>query len=89
GGASLGEGAIGPRERIGIDLARCLVRRPDIAVIAILLDERKPENFRERLAQLRAGRAGAGLIVCLPDAADLSTLPPFDAVIGVENNTVA
>jgi ABC-type multidrug transport system fused ATPase/permease subunit len=87
-GASLGEGAIGPRERVAIDLARSLVRRPDIAVVAILLDERKPEDFRERLERLRAAREGRGLIVCLPDTADLRDLPPFDAVIAVERNTV-
>ena len=57
-GASLGEGAIGPRERVAIDLARSLVRSPDIAVVAILLDERKPEDFRERLERLRAAREG-------------------------------
>ncbi|WP_336486627.1 ABC transporter ATP-binding protein [Methylobacterium nigriterrae] len=88
GGASLGDGAIGPRERVAVDLARCLVRRPDILVVAILLDERKPGDFRERLARLRAARAGRGLIVCLPDAADLRELPPFDAVAAVERNTV-
>jgi ABC-type multidrug transport system fused ATPase/permease subunit len=87
-GASLGEGAIGPRERVAIDLARSLVRSPDIAVVAILLDERKPEDFRERLQRLRAAREGRGLIVCLPDAADLRDLPAFDAVIAVERNTV-
>ncbi|GEP02987.1 ABC transporter ATP-binding protein/permease [Methylobacterium oxalidis] len=87
-GSSLGEGAIGPRERVAIDLARCLIRDPDILVVAILLDERKPEDFRERLARLRAARAGRGLIVCLPDAADLGALPPFHAVASVARNTV-
>ncbi len=88
-GGSLGEGAVGARERVAIDLARCLVRRPDIAVVAILLDERKPEDFRERLASLREARAGRGLIVCLPDGVDLDDLPPFDALAAVERNTLA
>ncbi|MGV7032606.1 ABC transporter ATP-binding protein [Methylobacterium symbioticum] len=86
--AGLTEGALGPRERIAIDLVRCLVRRPDILVVAILLDERKPENFRERLAALRAARADRGLIVCLPDAVEPAELPPFDAVIHVAGNAL-
>lgn len=89
GGASLGENAIGARERIGIDLARCLVRRPDIAVVAIALEDSKPDEIRPRLAALRAARAGRGLIVCLPDATLLSAETPFDAVLQVERNTVA
>ncbi|MEA1832505.1 ABC transporter ATP-binding protein [Methylobacterium durans] len=88
-GSSLGEGAIGPRERIAIDLARCLIRDPDILVVAILLDERKAEDFRERLARLRAARAGRGLVVCLPEAADLAALPPFHAVARMARNTVS
>lgn len=88
GGASLGENAIGPRERIAIDLARCLARRPDIAVVAIALEDRKPGEIRERLRALRAARAGTGFIVCLPDAECLAGEPPFDAVLSVERNTV-
>jgi len=88
GGGSLGENAIGPRERIAIDLARCLVRRPDIAVVAIALEDRKVEEIRPRLAALRTARAGRGLIVCLPDAAALEGAAPFDAVLRVERNTV-
>ncbi|MGU3537187.1 ABC transporter ATP-binding protein [Methylobacterium sp. A54F] len=86
-GSGLGEGAIGARERVAVDLARCLIRRPDILVVAILLDERKPDDFRERLAALRAARSGLGLIVCLPDD-DVSAMDPFDAVIGVARNMV-
>jgi hypothetical protein len=88
GGASLGENAIGPRERIAIDLARCLVRRPDIVVIAIALEDRKGDEIRARLAALRAARAGRGLIVCLPDAEALAGVEPFDAVLRIERNTV-
>jgi ABC-type multidrug transport system fused ATPase/permease subunit len=88
GGASLGENAIGPRERIAIDLARCLVRRPDIVVVAIALEDPKPEEIRARLSALRAARAGCGLIVCLPDAGILAGVESFDAVLRVERNTV-
>ena len=87
--SSLGEGAVGARERVAIDVARCLARVPDILVVALFLDERKPEEFRERLQALRAMRRGLGLVICLPDDADAATLPPFDATIAVERNTVA
>ncbi|KQP16585.1 ABC transporter ATP-binding protein [Methylobacterium sp. Leaf93] len=88
GGSSLGENAIGSRERIGIDLARCLVRKPDIVVVAIALDDGKAAEIRERLASLRAARAGRGLIVCLPSADTLDANDPFGAVLHVERNTV-
>ena len=87
-GGSLGEGTLGPRERVAIDLARCLIRQPDIVAVAILLDERKADLQRERLTRLRAARAGRGLIVCLPEGFDLSDEMPFDAVIDVENSAV-
>ncbi|MCJ2075702.1 ABC transporter ATP-binding protein [Methylobacterium sp. E-016] len=87
-GSVLGEGAIPVETRIAIDLARCLIRQPDIVVVAILLDERKPAEIAARITRLRAARAGRGLIVCVPDAADLDVLDPFDAVIAVENSTV-
>ena len=88
GGASLGENAIGSRERVAIDLARCLVRKPDIVVVAIALEDRKAAEIRARLGPLRAARAGRGLIVCLPDAESLSADDPFGAVLRVERNTV-
>ncbi|GJE17348.1 ABC transporter transmembrane domain-containing protein [Methylobacterium marchantiae] len=88
GGASLGENAIGSRERIGIDLARCLVRKPDIVVVAIALDDGKAAEIKERLANLRAARAGRGLIVCLPDTQALDAGDPFGAVLHVERSTV-
>ncbi|GJD93655.1 ABC transporter ATP-binding protein [Methylobacterium iners] len=88
GGASLGEHAIGARERVAIDLARCLARRPDIVVVAVALEDRKPAEIRERLRALREARAGSGLIVCVPDAGSLDDEAPFDAVLSVERNTV-
>lgn len=87
-GSVLGEGAIPVETRIAIDLARCLIRQPDIVVVAILLDERKPTEIAARITRLRAARAGRGLIVCVPNASDLAELDPFDAVIAVENSTV-
>ena len=88
-GSALGEGAIPVETRIAIDLARCLIRQPDIVVVAILLDGRKPADIAARIARLRAARAGRGLIVCVPDDADLSEVAPFDAAVTVENSTLA
>lgn len=88
GGASLGENAIDARTRIAVDLARCLARRPDILVVAIAFEDRKPELVRARLAALRTARAGTGLVVCLPDAAVLDPASPFDTVFAVERSSV-
>ncbi|ACL55319.1 ATP-binding cassette domain-containing protein [Methylobacterium nodulans] len=87
--SSLGarDGVLTPAERSAIDLARCLVRQPDILVVGLALDERSPGEIRAGLARLRAARAGRGLVVCLPDEASLSPDAPFDAVIRAERNT--
>ncbi|WP_284317296.1 ABC transporter ATP-binding protein, partial [Methylobacterium gnaphalii] len=82
----LTEGGIGPRDRVAIDLVRCLVRRPDILVVGLLPDERKSEEIAARIMRLRMIRQNLGLIVCLPDAETLSRLPPFDAVLTVARN---
>lgn len=87
-GGSLADGAVSARERVAIDLARCLAREPDILVVAILIDERKVVDLRGRLARLRQARAGRGLIVCLPETGVPEGLAPFDAVITVENSAV-
>ncbi|GJE57414.1 ABC transporter ATP-binding protein [Methylobacterium thuringiense] len=84
----LSEAGIGPRERVAIDLVRCLVRRPDILVVGLLPDERKSEEIAARIMRLRMMRQGMGLIVCLPDTETLGRLPPFDAVLTVARNTV-
>lgn len=78
---------MGKRERVAIDLARCLAREPDILVVATLLDE-KAADLRERMTRLRKARAGGGLIVCLPQTEVPEGLDPFDAVIAVENSAV-
>lgn len=83
----LSEGGFGPRERIAVDLIRCLVRRPDILVVGLLPDERKSEEIAARVMRLRMIRQAVGLIVCLPDTETLDRLPPFDAVITVASNT--
>ena len=55
------------RKRVAIEFVRCLVRRPDILVVGLSLDDRKPDEITARIERLRALRAGAALIVCLPD----------------------
>jgi ABC-type multidrug transport system fused ATPase/permease subunit len=85
---ALADGAINARERVAIELSRCLAREPDILVVAIAMDERKAEGARDRLDQLRQARAGRGLVVCLPPTGFLEGAEPFDAVIAVENSAV-
>ena len=57
------------------------VRRPDILVVGLSLDDRKPDEITARIERLRALRAGAALIVCLPDEDTLNRQAPFDAVL--------
>ncbi|MEE7460046.1 multidrug ABC transporter ATP-binding protein [Methylobacterium fujisawaense] len=85
---ALADGAINARERVAIELSRCLARDPDILVVAVAMDERKAEGARERLAQLRQARAGRGLIVFLSETGLAECAAPFDAVIAVENSAV-
>ncbi|GJD33960.1 ABC transporter ATP-binding protein [Methylobacterium aerolatum] len=87
GGGALSEGAISGRDRIAIELVRCLARGPDILVLAVL-EPRAAEEAEARLAALRRALAGRGLIVCLPGGEMPGGLAPFDAVIAVENSTV-
>jgi len=87
GGGALSDGAIGARDRIAIELVRCLAREPDILVMAVL-EARQPDDFAARLAGLRRLRAGRGLIVCLHGPTVPDGLDPFDAVIAVENSAV-
>ncbi|MFC6791196.1 ABC transporter ATP-binding protein [Methylobacterium komagatae] len=87
GGGALSDGAIGTRDRIAIELIRCLAREPDILVVGVL-EARQPDDFATRIAGLRRLRAGRGLIVCLHGADVPEGIEPFDAVIPVENNTV-
>ncbi|ACA16794.1 ABC-type multidrug transport system ATPase and permease components-like protein [Methylobacterium sp. 4-46] len=81
------DAALTAAERSAIDLARCLVRQPDILVVGLALDDRSPAEIRAGLARLRAARAGRGLVVCLPDAVSLPEDAPFDAVVRAERNT--
>ena len=85
---ALADGAINARERVAIELTRCLAREPDILVVAVAADERKAEGLRDRLTRLRQARAGRGLIVCLPETGVPEGVEPFDAVIVVENSAV-
>jgi len=85
---ALADGAINARERVAIELTRCLAREPDILVVAVTLEDRTVEGVRERLARLRQARAGRGVIVCLPESGVPDGIEPFDAVIAVENSAV-
>ncbi len=77
-----------PSERLAIDLARCLVRRPDILVVGLALDDRGAPEIMAGIARLRAARAGRGLVVCLPDECRPDPDAPFDLMLRAERNTV-
>ncbi|WP_156655607.1 ATP-binding cassette domain-containing protein [Methylobacterium platani] len=77
-----------PYERAAIDVARCLVRRPDILVVGLALDDRSASEIMAGVGRLRAARAGRGLVVCLPDACRPDPAAPFDLVLRAERTTV-
>ncbi|MFH6785449.1 MULTISPECIES: ATP-binding cassette domain-containing protein [Methylobacterium] len=78
-----------PFERAAIDVARCLVRRPDILVVGLALDDRGAPEIMAGIERLRAARAGRGLVVCLPDECRPDPAAPFDLVLRAERTTVA
>ncbi len=70
-----------PFERTAIDVARCLVRRPDILVVGLALDDRGAPEVMAGIERLRAARAGRGLVVCLPAECRPDEAAPFDVVL--------
>ena len=85
-GAPLTVGATidGPAERATIELARCLIRQPDILVVGPRPEGRSAVDL-PRLRQILAGR---GLVVCLEDEADCGDAP-FDLVVRVERGNAS
>ncbi|WP_279356632.1 ATP-binding cassette domain-containing protein [Methylobacterium indicum] len=77
-----------PFERTAIDVARCLVRRPDILVVGLALDDRGAPEVMAGIERLRAARAGRGLVVCLPAECRPDEAAPFDVVLRAERTTV-
>ena len=76
-------------EIAAIDLARCLVRRPDIVVVERALEALPPALARDLVKRLRRALIGRGLVVVTSDLPPDLDEPPFDVVIRFDQGTVA
>ena len=83
-----GDGLL-PSEIAAIDLARCLVRRPDMLVVERALDDLAPAGAAALVARLRRAMVGRGLLVVTPELPAAMDEPPFDAVVRFERGAVA
>jgi hypothetical protein len=83
-----GDGLL-PTEIAAIDLARCLVRRPDVLVVERALEGLSASGAAELVGRLRRAMVGRGLLVVTPHFAAAMDEPPFDAVIRFERGVVA
>jgi hypothetical protein len=76
-------------EIAAIDLARCLVRRPDVLVVERSLDGLPAPAAAALAGRLRRAQVGRGLVLVTPKLDPAMDAPPFDAVIRFERGTVA
>lgn len=67
-----------PRQRIAIDIARCLIKRPDVLVVDGALSAYDRADMASVLANLRREMDGSTLIISLPDGIDTAG---FDCII--------
>ena len=70
-----------PAEIAAIDLARCLVRRPDVVVVESALDGLDGETASELVGRLRRALIGRGLVLVAPRLTPPMDRPPFDLVV--------
>ena len=77
-----------PGEVAAIDLARCLVRRPDILVVERALAALPPASAADLIHRLRRALIGRGLVAVTADFPPEIDQPPFDVVIRFDNGTV-
>jgi hypothetical protein len=80
---------LNPGEIAAIDLARCLVRRPDILVVERALEALPPASAAELVKRLRRTLIGRGLVAVMPDLVPDADQPPFDVVVRFENGMIA
>jgi hypothetical protein len=71
---------------VAIDLARCLVRRPDMLVVANVFDNLGVAQARVLMTRLRTAMAGRSLIVVVSDAEHAAA---FDAMVQFERGGLA
>jgi ABC-type multidrug transport system fused ATPase/permease subunit len=77
-----------PTEVAAIDLARCLVRRPDVLVVERALDGHSAAGAAELVGRLRRAMVGRGLVVVTGALGGVGEDPPFDAVVRFERGAV-
>jgi ABC-type transport system involved in cytochrome bd biosynthesis fused ATPase/permease subunit len=75
-------------EATALDLARCLVRRPDIIVVERALSGLPRPAAAVLLRRLRQALIGRGLIAVLPDLGPGMEAATFDGVVRVERGAV-
>jgi ABC-type multidrug transport system fused ATPase/permease subunit len=80
---------LNPSEIAAIDLARCLVRRPDILIVERALEALPPGSAADLIRRLRRTLIGRGLVAVTADLAPDTDQPPFDVVVRFENGTIA
>jgi ABC-type multidrug transport system fused ATPase/permease subunit len=83
-----GEG-LSTAEIAAIDLARCLVRRPDVVVVERALDALPPALGADLVRRLRRTLIGRGLVIVMSDLRPEMDEPPFDLVVRFEGGRVA
>ena len=76
-------------EIAAIDLARCLVRRPDIVVVERALEALPASLAHDLVRRLRRALIGRGLVVVMPDLPPEVDEPPFDMVVRFDQGMVA
>ena len=73
------------REVAAIDLARCLVRRPDIVVVERAVDGLSGPTAEEMIKRLRRALIGRGLVIVTASLPPNLDQPPFDIIVRFES----
>jgi ABC-type multidrug transport system fused ATPase/permease subunit len=76
-------------EIAAIDLARCLVRQPDVVVVEHALDGLPTAAADGLVQRLRRTLVGRGLVLVTPDLSPEMDEPPLDTVVRFERGAVA
>jgi ABC-type transport system involved in cytochrome bd biosynthesis fused ATPase/permease subunit len=75
-------------EIAAVDLARCLLRRPDIVVAETILTGHTAQSAQDLLSRLRRALVGRGLIVVTGDLTPAMNTPPLDRVIRFDRASI-
>jgi ABC-type multidrug transport system fused ATPase/permease subunit len=70
---------LAPSEVAAVDVARCLVRKPDVLIVERALDGLP--DAKASVARLRRALVGRGLILVIPELSQAMDTPLFDAVL--------